>query len=134
MRLTELEPQFIRHVVVTADKYIGRTLPDGTIQWGGFDVDSWEHVETLAEADGISFLCPKCFAANAGAVGTHGLHVYFAGRGAPERLGKNSKGETVRWTIAGGSDYRDLDLKPSIALQCGCLWHGHIEKGEATSC
>ena len=30
-------------------------------------------VDALTEADGVWFLCPKCFAANGGAVGTHAV-------------------------------------------------------------
>lgn len=44
MRLIELDPQFLK---VTAP-------------------DSWKHVDAIAEADGLIFLCPKCFEATAG--------------------------------------------------------------------
>ena len=52
MRLTDLEPQFLRY------------------QQEGNSV-IYHHVETLAEAHGVMFLCPRCFAANGGRAGTH---------------------------------------------------------------
>ncbi len=35
--------------------------------------DSWSTIENMAEADGICFLCPVCFAKNNGPVGTHSI-------------------------------------------------------------
>jgi hypothetical protein len=125
--LRTLGAYFVRHRVEPASPSHGRTLPDGSIQWGGFPVDVFGVVEPLGEADGISFLCPKCFAANGGPVNTHSLHVYFAGRNCPDRIGKNKKGETVRWVFSGiGLD--DLVLSPSILVEVGCEWHGYIGK------
>lgn len=122
--LKELDAHLLKHVVEIADKNHGRNLPDGTVQWGGFEVDSFKYVDDLNEAGGITFLCPKCFPTEA----QHSIHLYFEGRGVPDRLGKNKDGQTVRWTIAGGSSLDDLQLTPSILLQFeqGCQWHGFI--------
>jgi hypothetical protein len=54
MRLTDLNPRFLR-----------RAPKDG--------IEYWPEVPTIAEADGIVFLCAKCFAANGGPVGTHSI-------------------------------------------------------------
>lgn len=125
MRLIELEPQFIRCAVAMADENHGRQLPDGTTQWGGFEIDVFHDVDDLAEADGIIFLCPKCFASNGGPVGTHSVMIYFANRNAPDRLGHNAAGQVVRWIVR-GTGYSDLVTAPSILQQCGCAWHGYI--------
>jgi hypothetical protein len=122
--LRDLEAYFIRHHIEKAPPTHGRTNPDGTIQWGGFDVDVFSIVD-LPEADGVSFLCPQCYTENGGVVGTHGIHVYFAGRNCPDRIGKNKKGETVRWTVS-GTGLDDLSLTPSILLESGCEWHGFV--------
>jgi hypothetical protein len=89
-------------------------------------------VDTLAEAQGLHFLCPKCFQENGNTdVGTHWCSVSFADRGVTFEQGtKNSKGEAVRWTPS-GNNLTDLSLIPSILLEDGCNWHGHIINGEA---
>ena len=51
MRLTDLRPRFLKRLTA----------------------HSFRQVETLAEADGLSFLCPKCWAENGGPVGTHSV-------------------------------------------------------------
>ncbi len=131
--LRDLEAKFIRYEAGVAHKGHGRHLPDGTIQWGGFPVDTFVQVETLAEAQGLWFLCPACYAKNGGNVGTHGVRVFFHGRGVPDRgvdgevLGKNEAGQPVRWTVVAGTGLDDLQLSPSILLQGGgCQWHGFV--------
>ena len=125
--LRQLEAAFVRHVVMMAEKNYGKKLPDGTMQWGGFNVDYINHIETLAEAQGLWFACPLCFAKNNGIVGTHYVCVWFHGRGVPDHIGHNTKGETTRWNVAGGSTLDDLQLTPSILLDGpGCGWHGFV--------
>lgn len=103
------------------------------MQWGGFQIDTFRYGKAFAGADGIQFLCPKCYAANGGAVGTHGLQVFFVGSKVPDRIGKNAQGQTVRWG-ASGTGYADLTLTPSILLLGGCAWHGWITRGDVISC
>ena len=111
MKLTELDPQFLR---VTEP---GR----------------WREVPSLAEAHGIKFLCPKCYAANGGPVGTHSVICWSADRGAPdaERPGPG------RWALH-GTGYSDLTLdgergkSRSVLLTGGCGWHGFITNGDVT--
>lgn len=107
MRLVELEPRFLR------------TAPTP-------EAHSFHDVAALADAQGIMFLCPHCFRANAGPVGTHSILVWFAGRGAPEIYTP-----APRWAFSGtGMD--DLTLQPSISVS-GC-WHGFVTNGEVTFC
>lgn len=112
MNLTELEPQFVRYDTREGRDYI---VP----------------VNTLAEAQGVQILCPLCFAANNGPVGTHALDVTFAGRGAADHQGSHADdGKPSRWNVTGDS-FENLSTTPSIHLKgSGCGWHGFITNGE----
>lgn len=89
-------------------------------------------VATVAEADSIMFLCPKCFETNGGEIGTHSIRVDFVGRGVPdEACIHNKEGVAVRWNIVAGSGIDDLSLTPSILLLAGCEWHGFVTDGVA---
>lgn len=134
MKLVDLQPQFFKHAKGIAPDFHGRELPDGTTQWGGFEIDTFLNVDTFAEAHGIKFLCPKEFEKNGGPKGTHCVMVAFHGSPVPETLMLDSSGKPVRWT-ASGSGYRDLTLTPSILEIDGgrCGWHGYITNGEATT-
>lgn len=86
-----------------------------------------------ADADGVWFLCPKCYHANAGSVGTHHVMCWFEGR-VPD----NANPGPGRWT-PNGRPLEDLSFVPgktihatSVQLTGGCGWHGHISKGCAT--
>lgn len=136
MKLSELQAYFVRHAVETADEHLGRNLPDGTVQWGGFPTDVFHRVDALAEAHGIVFLCPKSYAKNGGVAGTHGVRVYFEGSPVPSHIGTNNKGETVRWSVQ-GTGLGDLTLRPSILEQDEgsvdpCGWHGYVTNGQAS--
>lgn len=139
MRLTELEPQFIR---ITEEPRSGdyATMPTVTEQelaaWiaAGRPIEHrilptevYTHVDTLAEADGIFFECPLCR--------SHQVSPTFAGRAVPDHLGsQNREGKPSRWT-ATGTGYHDLTLQPSIDLSgqhSGCQWHGYVTNGEAS--
>ena len=108
MKLTLLEPQFMR--ITSAGHYA--------------DVD------TLAEAQGVMFLCPKCFAKNCGNVGTHSVMVWFRDCGVPA----DEVPLPGRWGVS-GTGYADLTITPSISLEnpgkVGCQWHGFVTSGEA---
>jgi hypothetical protein len=84
---------------------------------------------TLAEADGIRFLCPKCFETNHGPVGTHSVICWFAGKVDGELDPKPG-----RWN-PGGTGLDDLTFVPpgavSVQLMGGCNWHGFVANGEA---
>lgn len=127
IKLTELNPRFVRYSVGVADKSHGMTLPNGTIQWGGFPAQQIDNCDSFAEAQGIWFLCPICFKKNGGSVGTHAVEVTFAGRGAePDQGSHDSAGNPSRWN-ASGTGFEDLVLSPSILLTGGgCGWHGFV--------
>ena len=111
MRLRDLRPEFFR--------YTGEDLKDLHV---GDPPDV-----SLAEADGVMFLCPKCFAANGGAVGTH--RVICNRPRVPQRDGVYVG--PGRWEFS-GTGLDDLTLtagSSSIALQGGCGAHFFIEAG-----
>jgi len=103
MKLTLLEPILLR--------------VDGD---GVYDV-----VETLPDAQGMMFLCPKCFAANGGPVRTHSVLVWFDGRGVLA-----SMTPAPRWQVD-GKTIDELSLAPSVHITGGCGWHGWVKNGTA---
>jgi len=89
-------------------------------------------VGAMAEAQGLWFLCPKCFITNGGKIGTHGVLCWFVGH-VPDDLHPGPG----RWTPA-GSGLEDLSFVPgkpprshSVLLTSGCAWHGYIQDGAA---
>lgn len=116
MRLTDLEPTFLRY----------ETRDDGRIYYVS--------VPTIQEAQGVEFLCPKCFAANGGTVGTHAVICWSRSRGVPE----DAKPGPGRWALNGSSlSDLSLDADPpstarSVLLSGGCEWHGFVTAGEVT--
>jgi len=130
LALADLEPQLYRHQMAVADEGHGRTLPDGSTQWGGFPVHQFQRIKKLRNADRVMFLCPACFRTNGGAVGTHRIAIDFAGRGTPdEACVHNDKGQPVRWSVS-GTGLADLTLSPSILMLRGCKWHGWVQNGQ----
>ena len=115
MKLADLNPQFLR-----------------------YDVDGegviYRHVDNIADAQGISFLCPKCYAANGGPVGTHSVICWSRSRGVPD----DASPGPGRWTLD-GTGYHDLTINGdppgharSILLPGdGCGWHGFVTNGDA---
>lgn len=89
------------------------------------------HVETLAEADGVFFLCPKCFAANGGRRGTHGVLCWFVGK-----VPGDVEPKPGRWNPS-GTGLDDLTFVEPGAFSVlltgaeGCKWHGYVSKGDA---
>ncbi len=112
MRLTDLEAVFI--------KYLG----DG------------HHIECPAwEADGIRFLCPKCYNdPPQGPIGTHSVICWFRGY-VPD----SAVPGPGRWTPDGENGLHDLTFVPgnppmacSVLLLGGCGWHGFVRNGDAS--
>ena len=89
-------------------------------------------VDKLEEADGVWFLCPKCFAGNGGRIGTHAVLCWFVGR-VPDDVDP----KPGRWTPK-GTGLSDLTFVPSagrsqsVLLTGGCGWHGFVIDGDAT--
>lgn len=92
------------------------------------DSGALRFVDALAQAQGIMFLCPKCWVANKGPVGTHCVLVWFRDRNVPAACQP-----TPRWAVS-GTGFSDLTTSPSIHLRTGCCWHGFVTNGQATSC
>ena len=114
MKLTDLEPQFMRYETS--------------------DHEYLRHVDSLAEAQSVQFLCPVCFVKNNAPVGTHLIEVSFSDRGVLDHQGShNREGAPSRWTVS-GTGYADLTTLPSILVdpaEPACAgWHGYITNGE----
>lgn len=136
MRLTELEPCFVRYethidtwrtaegeVTGPREHTILRLVDAAGLYTGRI---------YFADAQGIHFLCPVCFAKNGGAVGTHWCDVTFEGRGATPSQGSHGTDDApTRWNVTGDS-FENLSTTPSILLIGGCAWHGFITNGEVT--
>lgn len=85
-------------------------------------------VDTLAEANGIKFLCPKCFQQNQGAVGTHAVICWNPS------VPQTTNPTPGRWNLV-GTGFDDLSLvagSSSVLLPPPCSWHGFIRAGEVT--
>lgn len=103
-------------------RFIGRLAPDGK---------SYHIVDSLSEAQGVMFLCPKCFEKNDGRVGTHRVICWFRNRGVPDSMSPRPG----RWT-PDGTGLDNLTFVPgnpptsvSVLLTSGCRWHGFVKNG-----
>lgn len=135
MKLSCLEATFLRH----ESKEEPVTIANDPMNYpaGGTRVEVREvfysiPVATLAEADGIRFLCPKAYNENGGPERTHSVEVWFEGSPVPHTRGLSSNGAPARWR-ASGSGLDDLTLTPSILEVDGgfCGWHGFVTNGDA---
>jgi len=94
------------------------------------DDTHFRRVETLAEADGVQFLCPKCYAANSGPVGTHGVICWSPG------VPQTTHPVPGRWRME-GTDLDDLTLvagSSSVLLTSGCAAHFFVRGGRIEGC
>jgi hypothetical protein len=127
--IPNLKAKFLRfnRLAYPTDKFV-----DGIKHTNGFG-DIYTPVNTLVEAHGISFLCPKSMQDTSNPPNyPHTIIVWFINSPVPPDVGTNSKGKTVRWT-ATGSSLEDLTLEPSVHEQSEfCGWHGFVTKGDAT--
>lgn len=128
MRLRDLDAHFIRYEtrVETWTRVVGdpRTWKPGdpTEQVTGPRLYS-VRVDSLADAQGIRFDCPK---------DSHAIEVTFAGRGVADEQGsRDHEGKPSRWTVSGTS-LDDLTLTPSIdgTRGGGCTFHGFVTSGD----
>jgi hypothetical protein len=105
MRFSELEPAFLK---ITEELVYTR-------------------VDTVVEADGVSFLCPKCFVQNGGPRGTHSVLCW-----QPKVPLSPTKMGPGRWELRGTS-FEDLSLvalPTSVLLEGGCNAHFIVENGD----
>lgn len=104
MKLLELHPHFLKII----------------------DVKTYKLIDNIKEADGIQFLCPKCFIENDGIIGTHSIICWTIGK-VPDDLDP----KPGRWNLI-GTCYNDLSLQAgssSVALLGGCNAHFFIRDG-----
>lgn len=90
------------------------------------DPHHFKMVDAITEADGIEFLCPLCFTANSGPVGTHGIICWRPH--VPQTIDPTPG----RWQFQ-GNGYGDLTLvagSSSVLLTKGCHAHFFIRCGE----
>lgn len=97
MRLADLDPQFRTYIEKDGHVYLGK-------------------VDTLAEAQGITFDCPRCASG-------HWIGIWFKDRGVPAHAEP-----LPRWG-ASGTGYHDLSISPSIDAGPSC-WHGFVTNGQ----
>lgn len=90
------------------------------------DDEHFTKVESVKDANGVRFLCPKCFKDNGGAVGTHQILCW-----SPD-VPQSTRPKPGRWQMKGtGAD--DLSLvagSSSVWLQDGCQAHFFVENGK----
>lgn len=143
MKLTELDPEFIRWEDINLPhKYatMETNTPEKMEAWkkAGYPIiekmeatSCLRTVHSLAEAQGIEIDCPVC----KGPGKSHRIHVPFKDRGILDHQGTHdSNGRPTRWSIVSGTWFTDLTLSPSIDCtksnpKC---WHGFITNGEIT--
>lgn len=104
MRLTDLRPQFLKR---QSDH-------------------EWLYVDTAADADGIKFLCPKCFVTKGGPVGCHSVICW-----RPD-IPQTTTPTGGRWRMV-GTGYKDLTLvagSSSVFLEKTCGAHFFIANGD----
>ena len=107
MRLLDLDPSFLK---IASEDY--RT---------------YQQVSTLAEADGIVFVCPQCVKKLGGRPGAHSIICWRPS--VPQREGLTGPG---RWQFE-GNDLVDLTFvagSSSVLVGGGCQAHFWIRNGE----
>lgn len=105
MRLSQLDGHFIRYISDT----------------------EFQQVDTIAEATGVMFLCPKCFEANKGPGGTHSVICW------DPSVPLSCRPVPGRWRLV-GTGIEDLSLvagSSSVLLPPPCSWHGFVRNGDA---
>lgn len=105
MRLVDLEPMFLKII----------------------DDKTFRMIDSIADADGVQFLCPACFRKNGGNRGTHSIICW------KPHVPQTFYPVPGRWNMQ-GTAYADLTLfagSSSIHLTGpGCGAHFHITNGQ----
>jgi hypothetical protein len=111
VRLTELKPSFLS---IESEK-------------------AYKRHDDLATAQGIVFVCPRCFVNKGGLVGAHSIMCWFNNRGVPPTLNPLPG----RWNPS-GTGYTNLSFVGpgacSVLIEGGCNAHFLIGNGEVTLC
>lgn len=124
MRLTDLDARFL-----------GRyRVEDGHA--------CYSEVDSLDEAQGVIFQCPKCAAGcergeedgRRFAIGAHSVLCWFANPRTGVRVPDDADPKPGRW-YAAGTSLDDLTFTGpgacSVLLTSGCGWHGFVSNGDA---
>jgi hypothetical protein len=114
MRLIDLDPQFVK-IEYKVETWT-RGKPDGSTEQVTEPREYHEPVPSTAGADGIFFLCPKCYVTNNGNMGTHGVICW------QPHVSQTVLPIPGRWSFR-GAGYHDLTLvadSSSILLACKC--------------
>lgn len=130
MQLTELEPKWLRYE--TKVEVWTRRKDDGTDEEVTGPRIYMPIVDDISQAQGVEFLCPKCFTENNGPVGTHAVICWSRSRGITDDVTPGPG----RWMLV-GTGFEDLTLNAdppnsarSVLLTSGCGWHGFVTNGE----
>jgi hypothetical protein len=106
MKLSDLEPRFLQIV----------------------DERHNQFVERIEQADGVMFLCPKCF--NGSPVGVHYVICWRP------HVGQEHPPTPGRWEFR-GTGMENLSLvagSSSVLLTAGCRAHFYVRQGEIEMC
>jgi len=105
--------------------------------WDETDLYDWEgpcdhvvDVDVIGQADGVIFLCPKCFHDNGGPVGTHSVICWSPA------VSQDHVPRPGRWNLV-GTAIDDLTLvagSSSVQLQGGCGAHFFVRGGRVVPC
>ncbi|MCB1422787.1 MAG: hypothetical protein KDJ69_10040 [Nitratireductor sp.] len=104
MNFSDLEPVFLKRI----------------------DDKRFRHVDSIEDADGVRFLCPKCFEKNSGPIGTHGVICW-----SPD-VPQTTEPTPGRWQMK-GTGFADLTLvagSSSIQINGDCNAHFFVENGK----
>ena len=109
-------------------------------KWFGmpyFDVDGcerWPSARNTKQAFGIRFLCPVCFKANGGPVGTHAIMCWddrvpqdFAP--APGRWNRLGRGFATLTLVGGRRGGKKRSNSVLLTSKGGCRAHFHVRDG-----
>ena len=122
MRLRELDPQFVRREIRPC--HVGA---DGCNMVSEHtEHEDYVPVDAIADADGLMYLCPKCFVARGSGIGVHSVLSWRLGR-VPDGVQPGPG----RWDFI-GTGIDDLTFRAgssSIKLLGGCDAHYFIENG-----
>jgi hypothetical protein len=96
--------------------------------------DGWQEGVPMRLAQGVMFLCPKCYRENRGPQGTHQVLCWSDSAGAPKDALPSG-----RWALR-GSGVEDLTLAAepgrtsSVLIVGGCAAHFHVAGGSVKMC
>lgn len=129
MRLRDLQPHFVRRMFEHCEQG-GGGAKCPIVHDGPREHEVHVRVDRIDEADGVFFLCPTCFVANRGPVGTHGVLCWRP------RVPAGVDPGPGRWEFH-GTGLDDLSLvagSSSVLLRGGCNAHFFVEAGAIRMC